>query len=253
MRRRGKATAMCAVASLAAAFALFAEPACAQGLFENILSGFRRAFELPSSPANIHAYSEPTIDPLHALNRPPERTVAGGTGLATVYCVRTCDGHYFPVQAHAGLSVGQACHAFCPASETRIYHGRTIGTAVARDGRRYADLPTAFAYRKHLVAGCTCNGRDAFGLAHIDPQRDPTLRPGDVVATRDGLVAFTGGKNGNADFTPVQDYSHFSKSYRDKLSAMRIAPPTPGAPGEFTSFAPSASDNRTAQLLIPAP
>jgi hypothetical protein len=237
--------AMCALASLAAGIALFAEPAIAQGLIESIFGGFRGAFEPPSAPTNLSAYSEPTIGPLHVLNRPPEPTVESGTGPATVYCVRTCDGHYFPVQAHAGLSVGRACRSFCPASETRIYRGRTIAGAVASDGRRYADLPNAFAYRTYLVAGCTCNGHDAFGLAPIDALRDPTLRPGDVVTTKNGFMAFAGG---NADFTPVQDYARFSKSYRAKLSAMRIASPAPGAPGQFSLAAPSADDNRTAQL-----
>ena len=119
---------------------------------------------------------------------------------------------------------------------------------MARDGRRYADLPNAYAYRRHLVAGCTCNGRDAFGLAPIAPLSDPTLKPGDVVATGEGLVAFTGGKRANADFTPVRDYSRFSKSYRDKLSAMRIAPPTPGAPGEFILGGRRGGGKLTAQL-----
>jgi hypothetical protein len=248
MRRRSKTIVMCAVASLAAGLALFAEPAGAQGFFDSLFSGFQRAFEPPSAPADIRAYSEPTPNLDRAPNLPAQRNVESGSGSATAYCVRTCDGFAFPVQVHGGLSVAQACQSFCPASETRVYRGRTIASAVANDGRRYADLPNAFAYRKTLVAGCTCNGRDAFGLAPVDPLRDPTLRPGDVVATRNGLVAFAGGKNGSADFTPVRDYSHFSKSYRAQLSAMRIAPPTPGAPGQFSLAAPSAGGNRTAQL-----
>ena len=74
---------------------------------------------------------------------------------------------------------------------------------MARDGAHYADLDTAFLYRKQLVANCTCNGRNAFGLAPFDLSSDPTLRPGDIVATRQGLMAFNG-KNGSADaFTPV--------------------------------------------------
>ena len=56
---------------------------------------------------------------------------------------------------------------------------------------------------KQLVANCTCNGKDAFGLAPFELSRDPTLRPGDIVSTKQGLMAYNG-KSGKADaFTPV--------------------------------------------------
>ena len=115
-------------------------------------------------------------------NAPPQRAE---TGPASAYCVRTSDGFYFPVRSQAGLSAADACHAFCPASRTRLYSGGGIDNAVAADGSRYADLDTAFLYRKQLVADATCNGRDRFGLARIDVKTDPTLRPGDIVATRE--------------------------------------------------------------------
>jgi hypothetical protein len=166
--------------------------------------------------------------------------------------VRTCDGHFFQVRAQPGMSAAAACHAFCPASQTRLYSGSNIDYAVARDGSRYADLDTAYVYRQHLVAGCTCNGRNVFGLAHIDPATDPTLRPGDVVATKNGLMAFTGVKNGEHDkaagFTPAASYRGFSSSYRAMLSAMKIAAPGAGAPDTITSSIPPANDNRSAQL-----
>jgi hypothetical protein len=246
MRRHGNAIVVCVAAGLA----LLAVPqsARAQDILQSIFGGFQRAYQPPSAPTDIRAYSDPAPILPQAPNRSPDRIVSHGGGLPTAYCVRTCDGHYFPLQPHPGLSIAQACRSFCPASETRIYRGGTIDTAVASDGRRYADLPNAYAYRRHLVAGCTCNGRDAFGLAPIAPFSDPTLKPGDVVATSKGLVAFSGGKRADAGFTPVQDYTHFSKGYRNQLSTMRIAPSTPGAPGEFTPSASLASDKLTAQL-----
>ena len=250
MRWNGKAIVMCVAAGLTAGLTLFAAPqtAGAQGILEAIFGGFQRAPQAPSAPTDIRAYSNPAPILPQAPNHSPDRIVSHGAGLPTAYCVRTCDGHYFPLQPHAGLNVAQACSSFCPASRTRVYRGSTIDTAVARDGRRYADLPNAYAYRRHLIAGCTCNGRDAFGLAPIAPLSDPTLKPGDVIATSEGLVAFTGGKRADADFTPVRDYSRFSKSYREKLSAMRIAPATPGAPGEFSPATAEVGDKLTAQL-----
>jgi hypothetical protein len=164
--------------------------------------------------------------------------------------VRSCDGHFFPVRAHPGLSAAQACHAFCPAAETRLYSGSSIDHATASDGSRYADLPNAFAYRKQIVAGCTCNGRDPFGLAQIDPKADPTLKAGDVVVTDKGPEAFTGSKT--AQFTPVQDYSGFSKSARAQLSALKTMPANPGAPAPVVSAvgpvrAAARPDERRAQ------
>ena len=77
---------------------------------------------------------------------------------------------------------------------------------------RYADLDTAFLYRKELVDGATCNGRDHFGLARIDAKTDPTLRPGDIVATESGLLAVTGMKNRVADFTPIDSRSEHAEN-----------------------------------------
>ncbi|HXX25883.1 MAG TPA: hypothetical protein VEJ40_04410 [Pseudolabrys sp.] len=68
-----------------------------------------------------------------------------------------------------------------------------------------------------------CAGHDQFGLAHIDAGNDPTLRPGDVVSTATGMVAFTGRKNETAQFAPAGNYPHFSKEYRSRLSAMENA------------------------------
>ncbi len=104
--------------------------------------------------------------------------------------MRLCDGRFFPLQRHGGVSTAQACSSFCPASQTKIYRGSSIDHAVAQDGKRYADLSTAFAYREQIVPDCTCNGKDAFGLVNTPVEKDATLQPGDIVATRgrtDGL------------------------------------------------------------------
>jgi Protein of unknown function (DUF2865) len=223
-------------------------PASAQGIFERIFGGLRHTVEAPAGlPANIQAYADPFAD-MKGPSAPSQRTAAGP---ATGYCVRTSDGFYFPVQAHAGVSAADACRTFCPASQTRLYSGSGIDHAFASDGSRYTDLDTAFLYRKQLVVGSTCNGRDPFGLARVDVDSDPTLRPGDVVATKSGLVAFTGMKNKVADFTPLDGNRGVPKSTRDKLSDVRIMPPNPGAPNVTPvtlSGRTRADDNRSAQL-----
>lgn len=200
-----------------AALAFAPQPAGA-GFFDQLLGGLRQMF---ASPPRVQRYGDPLSSFARATEPPQERLRGRDFGPAQAFCVRTCDGHYFPVRAHAGLSTAQACHAFCPASETRLYSGSSIDYAFAADGSRYADLDTAFLYRKHLVSGCTCNGRTAFGLASIPPQRDPTLRPGDVVATQDGLMAYAGGN----EFTPAASYGGFSPVQRAQFSQIKITPP----------------------------
>lgn len=256
MRARGHGPVFRLTAALAAAAALTfgaLQPASAQNIFEQIFSGLHRAREPAGLPTSLHAYADP-VPSLFGAFRPrhPEQRAAAGP--ASAYCVRTCDGHYFPVRAQPGMSAAQACHSFCPASQTRLYSGSNIDYATASDGSRYADLDTAYVFRQHLVAGCTCNGHDVFGLAHVDVNNDPTLKAGDVVATKNGLMAFTGARDGAKDkaggFTPIADYRGFSAGYRETLSAMKIAPPNSGRPAALTSSLPPQSDeSRSAQLV----
>src|SRR6266478_3602197 len=120
------------------------------------------------------------------VTAPMERPRYGGGGLA--YCVRTCDGRYFPVTAPDNASRASSCNSFCPASETKLVYGSSIDNAAGEDGTPYSELPNAFRYRTEIVAGCTCNGRDQFGLAPVKIEDDPTLRKGDIVAGSSGLV-----------------------------------------------------------------
>jgi Protein of unknown function (DUF2865) len=182
----------------------------------------------PQLPPQVQAYAPTAPAARETPAAVPARETPASTysGRGTVYCVRLCDGRYFPVARHAGVSPAQTCSSFCPASETKIYSGSNIAYAVAHDGTRYSSLANAFLYRKQIVAGCTCNGRDAFGLAPIDTASDTTLRKGDIVATRNGLVSFSGrlGANGERNFTPVSSYAGLSADLRRRLSETKVVP-----------------------------
>jgi len=236
--------------SLAVVMLAVPQPAAA-GFFERIFNGLRQTVDAPPAPAAPLAFIDPITSLANHLGAPQRgQQRAGLGGPSRAFCVRTCDGRFFPVQAHAGMSAAESCHAFCPASETRLYAGSNIDYATTNDGSRYANLPNAFAYRKQLVAGCTCNGRNAFGLAHIQVNDDPTLRQGDIVVTKTGLVAFSGSKNNVAGFTPVKDYSRLSKSTREKLADVKIMPPMPAAPNATLAI-PSAAAQARAEALLP--
>jgi len=78
-----------------------------------------------------------------------------------------------------------------------------------------------------LRADCTCNGRNPGGLAPIDLTLDTSLRPGDVIATTDGLMAYSGvkaGVNQGAEFTPVASYPGLTAEVRARLGEMKVAP-----------------------------
>jgi hypothetical protein len=217
------AQAIFAVGLGAAALTVSASSASAQnnGFFESLFGGKR----WNNGPT---AYADPFSQFNPFGSRPAEttpRAATAGDGGSVAFCVRTCDGRYFPIQRHSGVTPAQACSSFCPASQTKIYNGSTIENASA-DGKRYADLSTAFVYREKIVPGCTCNGKDAFGLVTPPIEEDATLRQGDIVATSNGLMAYNGsnGRRQAANYTPIGSYGGLSSELRRKLTETKIAP-----------------------------
>lgn len=214
MRRR----MLVAAAVLASAVGSVPYAASAEGLFDMFFSGLQKQRQaLPQ--ANFFA------DPSQQSQTPaPSSRVASGGGPA--FCVRSCDGKYFPL-TRANASPVQMCQAFCPASPTKVFYGSNIDNATSATGEHYADSENAFAYRKTLRADCTCNGRDAAGLAPVDLTLDASLRAGDVIATTDGLVAYSGikvGNNNSPEFIPVATYPGLTAEVRARLGNMRVAP-----------------------------
>ena len=122
----------------------------------------------------------------------PQAVAPQGNGVYASYCVRTCDGRYFPLPRTSAPQQAHVCQSLCPAAETKIFSGSGIDYATATDGTPYSRLMNAFVYRQKIVPGCTCNGHDTFGTAAMKLEDDPTLRPDDLVATKDGLVRYTG-------------------------------------------------------------
>ena len=135
----------------------------------------------------------------------PRASYSGG---GQAYCVRTCDGRYFPITASGSQGRAASCNSFCPASETRVVYGSTIDNAATENGKPYSELPNAFRYRNELVEGCTCNGKDLTGLAPVKIENDPTLRKGDIVAGSDGLMVAGRGadkRGASLNFSPASE------------------------------------------------
>lgn len=213
---------MLAVAVVAAAATLLPAASASAGFFDLLFGGGRRS--APNVPAAVAPLVNAFTDPTGSVSEGSR----GESGPAVSYCVRLCDGHPFPVQ-RSNSSSAQTCSSMCPAAKTKVFAGGSIDGAVASDGKRYADLPNAFAYRKQIVADCTCNGKTPGGLVRADVKSDPTLRPGDIVATNEGLVSYRGSNGKSADFTPVKDH---------KLSAIEVRP----APASDAALAARAEE-----------
>jgi hypothetical protein len=178
----------------------------AQGLFDWLFGGPRRppasAPVPPGSVPNVRTWGDTgtttQIDPATGL----AITVTPRTGLPNggtiVYCVRTCDGYFFPLANAAASSDAQRslCRSLCPGAPTEVYTLNTsqggMEKATTRSGRTYRALSTAFDFREGYRSTCSCRPAGT-GLTYLPIQEDVTLKSGDIVVTARGLRVFGGG------------------------------------------------------------
>jgi hypothetical protein len=221
-----------AAGTLAALLMLVPGGVSAEGLFDMFFGGGQKQ-QARQAPPQASFFADPFGLNQQQQQQPAPAQRVAGSGPA--FCVRSCDGKYFPLTMRGNATPVATCQAFCPASATKVFYGSNIDGASSITGERYADSENAFAYRKALRADCTCNGRSPFGLAPVDLTLDTSLRSGDVIATTDGLVAYTGvrvGSNQTAEFTPVASYPGLTAEVRARLGEMKVAPVTAEMVGE---------------------
>jgi len=258
-RRRRKTRSLGAGAillGLAAGISMLsADPAHAQGLFDAV-SKFFGASSPARAPETARAPDQPPMgyaDPFGLLTPEPAQE-PNEAGPVVAYCVRLCDGRYFPLPRNAGAphsSPDKICSAMCPASPTKVYSGSQIDQASASNGTRYSNIKNAFVYRERMVPGCSCTGKDGTGTAAIDIHSDPTLRSGDIVVTKDGPMVFKGGRTPHqlSDFTLVKSYSGLPADLRRQVSEMKVAPKVNSAADESVG---SSAPTRTASTTAPS-
>ena len=239
--------------ALACTLAAPTAPASAQGFFESLFGGFRR----PQPAPYTNSYADPR-GPFGYVSRRSSPDFGGngggysggptsGGGHGAVFCVRTCDGRYFPLQRYGGASPAELCKSFCPAAKTMVFSGSKIDYAVGPGGTRYADLDNAFAYRDKVVENCSCNGKAGLGLARVETTEDPTLRPGDIVATNAGLSIVNGRGSRAAEFTPI---ANSSSEWARRLAEIKVRPAPPMAkiePVAEEAAKPTRKSRRNAQ------
>ncbi|HEX9209047.1 MAG TPA: DUF2865 domain-containing protein [Bradyrhizobium sp.] len=207
INRMASRAAILAVASLGLALTPAAR---AEDFFSALFGGFRMR-----PPPEIRMPFP--NDDMPRYDAPRQRAAYGG---GAAYCVRGCDGRYFPAQGADAESKAQSCKSFCPAAETSLVYGSNIDDATTDSGKSYSDLPNAFRYRNEIVAGCTCNGKDPAGLAQIKAEEDPTLRKGDILASADGLVVAN--RNANDRRGVAMNFSPLPESVRAKFRQLPV-------------------------------
>jgi uncharacterized protein DUF2865 len=149
------------LAALSAAICAAAMPALAQSLVQRLFgSGASRTQEYRSARAGPSRFGFSS----RRSSRPNNYSLwEEDHGTYRTLCVRLCDGFYFPISARVQRGRlhhdSRACMQRCDGEARLFYHpteGGSIETMTDLRGRRYADLPNAFRYRKTLVAGCGC-------------------------------------------------------------------------------------------------
>ncbi|MCP4619372.1 MAG: DUF2865 domain-containing protein [Bradyrhizobium sp.] len=181
-------------AAVVLAVALLTPAAQAQDFFSNFFGGFGRS--------RAPAIQVPFGDNFQQAE--PRQRHGGGQA----FCVRTCDGRHFPISGSDARSRAESCSSLCPSAETKVVYGSDIDNAATENGKSYSELPNAFRYRNEIVSGCTCNGKDAMGLAQVKIENDTTLRKGDIVAGANGLVVANRSadrRGASVDFSPASE------------------------------------------------
>ncbi|MBU3886858.1 MULTISPECIES: DUF2865 domain-containing protein [Methylosinus] len=178
----------------------------------------------------------------------PQRAVyAEAAGGGRSYCVRECDGYFFPVGLYSSssdtASHQRACGRLCPGARTTLYVMRggsdNIEEAVAaRGGASYSRL-MASLQRKSEGKGegekdkeCSCHAGQSSESSIEAIYLDPTLRRGDAVMTAHGVEIFHGASRypySKNDFRPLARSPDLDEPVRRRLAAMERAS-KPGRP-----------------------
>jgi Protein of unknown function (DUF2865) len=160
--------------------------------------------------------------PRHARPRP--------TGVPRAYCVRLCDGYFFPAAAsHRGDYGSQEtnCSSLCPGAAVAVYTlrgGASIEEASDPHGQSYASLSTAFRYRDRIDRACSCSGQSTNGLARLPITHDFTLKPGDVVVTETGVRVFAGSSRfpyRSSDFVEARAYGRLPADVQRRVTEIQ--------------------------------
>lgn len=165
-------------------------------------------------------------------NRPTDQSASGeNVGGPRAYCVRTCDGFFFPagpaLSGDGRRAQQMTCNSMCPGAEVAVYtvgNQGSIEDATGPRGQSYSALRTAFRFRQGVDRTCSCQGNATNGLARLPITHDFTLRPGDVVVTDTGVRVFRGGARfpyRNQDFVEARSYGRLPSDVQRRVAEIQ--------------------------------
>ena len=223
---------------------LFVPSASANRLLLGYAPYESRAYDHPRSDSRLAVHAKTS---LRLLDQPRKRVVIAtdkqrpvddsrfGTGHAygsagvISYCVRLCDGYFFPI-SRSGASAAElqtSCNGLCPSAQTKLYSAPAGSEGIEQArfrGEAYTRLSTAFLHRIKVSKACTCTAV-GYGLETQDTRTDATFKRGDVLVMDDGLRVYRGaepGHNRARDFVPLQTSTLLTASERRKLSELMV-------------------------------
>lgn len=145
-----------------------------------------RIMRPPRQRARAQKATIPHAKPVASSAGAEADSMSGGA-----YCVRVCDGYYFPLIKSSQLSDQQSCDFACPSTRVQLYQGASIDQARNARGERYSALRVAFSFRDKLTTQCSCNDPAASRDYYLRlSRRDPTLRSGDIVVGEKGAFIY---------------------------------------------------------------
>ncbi len=171
---------------------------------------------------------EPPSSSPFAPSPPPG--YGGGSSSYRTWCVRECDGFYFPVSNYTSEGQFQAdeekCHSLCASPAELFYHraDQDVDQMVSLNGRPYTSMPFAFRNRKVYIRGCSCKASE--------------YSPEQIAESEKALKL-----SKRADATGKSDAAF----------ARRISQAVQNAPGQPVSASPAPRDAATPLETVPQP
>lgn len=151
------------------------------------------------------------------------------------YCVRECDGYFFPVGLYSGASDSashqKTCSKLCPDAKTTLYvlrpgSDKIEDAAAARGGAPYSRLIASLRKDDMANKGCSCRSTISAEAPMRAIYQDFTLRRGDAVMTPQGMRIFQGGAHHPhtiGDFRPIAESRDLPEHTRRMLAALERA------------------------------
>jgi Protein of unknown function (DUF2865) len=196
-----------------------ANPASGQSQAERSASRQFSGSRRHSDPARTQTSEHRRVEQKPNSRKGPEMRAKDETSSGAEFCVRTCDGYYFPLIESERMTKQQSCEYACPTAPMGIYEGSTIETARNLAGGKYLSLPTAFSFRDKTTQKCSCNApehKQSFSMRVLGA--DPSLRTGDIVFADHGAYVYERSK-----LAPAERSTLLSSRTREKIRALLVA------------------------------